>query len=154
MKSHAFGADIQKILVAVDGSKSSIMALRWAVNFYKKNGGELEVTSVWQVPFPTIELVAIGLSINADELSEHPRKIAQHRLNEVMKEVCGESHPAGIKTSIEEGYASLVLIEKSREVDLLIMGNRGHSPLASTLIGSVSSSCIAHAHCPVVIIKE
>jgi nucleotide-binding universal stress UspA family protein len=145
---------IRKILVGVDGSATSIAALRWAAALAAQVGGTVEVTTTWQTPFPTVELLAIGLNLDLDELNDHPKKIAQLRLEKTIIGAYGSASPVGVTQSIEEGYPSLILVEKSKHFDLLVMGNRGHSPIVENLLGSVSAHCVAHAHCPVVIVKE
>jgi nucleotide-binding universal stress UspA family protein len=147
-------AMIKKILVGVDGSDKSIAALRWAKDFAAQVGATIEVLTTWQTPFPTVELVAIGFNLDLSELNERPEQIALYRLEKSMVGAFGTAHPEGVTRSVEEGYAALVLVEKSKNFDLLVLGNRGHSPLIETLLGSVSAHCLAHAHCPVTIVKE
>ena len=38
--------------------------------------------------------------------------------------------------------------------DLLALGTRGHGEVSGILLGSVSEHCAAHAHCPVLVIRE
>ena len=71
-----------------------------------------------------------------------------------MVEVFDEKEPEGVSVKLIEGYPTLVLMAQSQDADLLILGNRGHSPIIETFLGSVSYYCIAHAKCPVLIIKE
>ena len=42
----------------------------------------------------------------------------------------------------------------SQGADLLVVGSRGHGGLAGMLLGSVSEHVIAHANCPVVVIRH
>jgi nucleotide-binding universal stress UspA family protein len=146
--------NIQRILVGVDGSEKSIAALRWASNLAAQLGAEVEVATIWQTPFPTIELLAIGFDLDLTELNERPQQIAQYRIEKSIVGAYGEASPVGVTRSVDEGYPALVLVEKSKKFDLLVLGNRGHSPLLETLLGSVSLHCLAHSHCPVVIVKE
>jgi len=154
MSERKAGNAIRKILVGVDGSKKSIAALKWAAELASKNNAHVKVLAVWQTPFPTVELIAIGLNFDITELNERPSRIAQYRLDKVVHEVYGKRDPEGVTCLTDEGYPGLVLVEHSREMDLLVLGNRGHSPFVETLLGSVSLHCLAHAHCPVVIVKE
>lgn len=145
---------VQKILVGVDGSVQSIAALKWAADLAAQFGVEIEVITIWQTPFPTVELMAIGFNLDLTELNERPEQIAQYRIEKSIVGAYGEPSPRGVTRSVEEGYPALVLIEKSKNFDLLVLGNRGHSPVVETLLGSVSMHCLAHSHCPVVIVKE
>jgi nucleotide-binding universal stress UspA family protein len=53
---------------------------------------------------------------------------------------------------IEEHPAS-ALVDASKGASLLVVGNRGHGEFVDLLIGSVSLHCVAHADCPVVILR-
>ena len=154
MPERKAGDAIRKILVGVDGSEKSISALKWAVELASQNGAHIYVLSAWQTPFPSVELIAIGLNLDITQLNERPSRIAQYRLDKVVHAVYGKTNPDGATCFIEEGYPGLILVEKSKEMDLLVLGNRGHSPIVETFLGSVSLHCLAHAHCPVVIVKE
>ena len=44
--------------------------------------------------------------------------------------------------------------QASESVQLLVVGNRGRSKLRSTVLGSVSLAVAAHAHCPVIVVRE
>ena len=154
MSARKSGDAIRKILVGVDGSDKSIAALKWAAEFAAQEGAHIEVLTAWRTPFPTIELMAIGLNLDLSEMNDRPTKIAQYHLDKTIYAVYGNPHPENVDFAIAEGYAGLLLVERSAHADLLVLGNRGHSPVIETLLGSVSTHCVAYAHCPVVIVKE
>lgn len=156
VSAHKSGNAIRNILVGVDGSEKSIRALEWASELATTLGAQIDVLIAWQTPFPVIELVSLGFDLDLTEFNERPFEIAELRIEKVIKHVFGEVSPhgpPGITRIVSEGYPGLVLVEKSNEADLLVLGNRGHSPFVETLLGSVSQHCLAHAKCPVVIIK-
>ena len=145
---------IRKILVGVDGSEKSTAALRWAAALAAQVGATIEVVTTWQTPFPSVELLAIGFKLDLTELNERPEQIALYRNQKSIAAAYGEPSPEGVARSVKEGYPALLLVEMSKNFDLLVLGNRGHSPVVETLLGSVSAHCLAHAHCPVVVVKE
>lgn len=64
------------------------------------------------------------------------------------------THP-GLEVSHKQvlGGGSATLVAESRDADVVVVGCRGHGSLAGLLLGSVSSQVVAHAHCPVVVVR-
>jgi len=153
MDALQLGSNIKRILVGVDGSKSSVAALTWACDLATGVEAEVDVLCAWQTPFPSFELMAIGLDFEVDELNSRPHQIAQYRIDKTILDACGEPHPMRCNRIIEEGNPGILLVGRSKDYDLLVLGNRGHTPVIETLLGSVSQHCVTHAHCPVVIVK-
>jgi nucleotide-binding universal stress UspA family protein len=127
-----------RVIVGVDGSGHSRQALRVAAEEARLRGASLDVVHAvhWdnigtELLTPTIEqLVAWGHKLVAGELA--------------ATEVAGTP-------IVEHGYASEVLARRSAAADLLVLGSRGHNPVAGLLLGSTSEHCARHGHCPVMV---
>jgi nucleotide-binding universal stress UspA family protein len=65
--------------------------------------------------------------------------------------VADEYPGVAIERRVEEGPAAHVLVDRSAEADLLVVGSRGHGEFSGMLLGSVSQHCAANAHCPVLV---
>jgi nucleotide-binding universal stress UspA family protein len=64
----------------------------------------------------------------------------------------GGSVPAHLETI--RGDPSRVLIERSNDLDILMLGSRAYGPLRHVLLGSVSAGVMREAHCPVLVVPR
>lgn len=133
----------ERIVVGVDGSRSSAEALRWADRQAKLTGAIVEAVIAWYYPisygFPVIA--------NIDWSSE-----AEAILSRVVKEAIGEDNASILQRAIE-GHPTRVLEELSHGAEMLVIGPRGHGGFAGLLLGSVTTHLIGHAACPVTVVR-
>ena len=47
----------------------------------------------------------------------------------------------------------IIALAKERQADLIVIGSRGHGQLAGLLLGSVAQKVLAHASCPVLVMR-
>ena len=60
---------------------------------------------------------------------------------------------AEIRPLVAGGTGAFALIEASRDADLVVIGTRGRSGLVELILGSTTLEVLAHAHCPVAVIR-
>jgi len=131
------------IVVGIDGSPESLKATAWAAEQARATGGTLELLIVWARP------MSYGLPLVVG--GYNPEQEAQ---DVVDKAASGIELPAPrLRTSVVNGASAMVLVERSRTADLLVVGSRGHGGFAELLLGSVSDHCVHHASCPVVVVR-
>jgi nucleotide-binding universal stress UspA family protein len=58
-----------------------------------------------------------------------------------------------VETRIEYGHPAQVLIDASKEADLIVVGASGHGAFTGMLVGSVSIHCVTGAFCPVTVVR-
>jgi nucleotide-binding universal stress UspA family protein len=89
----------------------------------------------------------------ADSMVKHAAERASTELDAALSDTRA---PAGVTVvrSAQQGPAAEVLVESSRDADLLVVGRRGRGGFVGLLLGSVSQRCAERAHCPVVIVPE
>ncbi len=141
------GRDGGRIVVGVDGSPSSIAALRWAIRQAKLTGSSVDAVTAWQLP-TAYGLAPIGE--DAFDFQADAKKILADALNEVS----GTESDVVIRSSVVQGNPGDVLVWAARGADMLVVGSRGHGGLTTALLGSVSQHCVHHASCPVMVIRE
>jgi nucleotide-binding universal stress UspA family protein len=135
-----------RIVVGVDGSPSSMTALRWAVRQAELTGSEVLAVTAWLLPS------TYGFATNADGAADFEGD-AHKILSDALNEVSGEASGAVIRSLVAEGHPADVLVQAARGADLLVVGSRGHGGFAGALLGSVSQHCVHHALCPVLVIR-
>ena len=137
------------IVVGIDGSPESQKALTFAVNEARVRGDRLRAISVWQCePRPLTDHDA-GFDVHDKDRVAEAQTAAQAELDIVL---AGATVPA-TELLVCEGDPAQVLIEESREADMLVVGSRGRGSLAGALLGSVSQGCASHAQCPVTVVR-
>ena len=153
------GIDVEEVqrrgtvVVGVDGSEPSILALRWAVEQAEVRDCVIHAVRVWQSPF--------GIGIPPPTRSSLPKWGTSHWGASVLLELrdtVGQAlphRPDGLRISTVEGKpaASLLRVGADDDAELLVVGHRGLGGFAQMLVGSVSEQCFLHAQCPVVVIR-
>jgi len=133
------------VVVGVDGSDSSLDALRYAAKIASALGAPLRAITTWDYP-PLVDLYT-----NAEW---SPDENAESTLETSIKMVFATDPPVEMTAVIIAGPPAAALIEESRKAEMLVLGSRGRGGFASLVLGSVSSTCVAHAHCPVLIVRH
>lgn len=138
---------MSKIVVGVDGSKSSLAALDWACDEAQRRSAELVAVAAWQYP-PVLAAEATGFYTVAstDDLPEKARQGLEEALASV------DRRGVHLTTVVEMGSPARVLLDQAADADLLVVGARGLGGFRGLLLGSVSQQCVTHASCPTVVV--
>ena len=147
VRTEATEPDSNRIVVGIDGSKSSHKALAWALDEARARQAQVTVVHAW-IPamFGAIEFAAPVLGIATFD--------ATAKLT--VEEALGESNVDGltgpVDTAIVEGGAAQAILHAAEDASLIVVGSHGRGAVAGMLLGSVSQQVIHHAACPVVIV--
>jgi nucleotide-binding universal stress UspA family protein len=137
------------ILVGVDGSPGSRVALSWAAAEAADHLADLVVLDVWE---PAL-LPALGSgSVPHGNVADAGEEAAD-KLLEIIKEELGEQPSMVVRPRVTQGNPAEVLIEESADADLLVVGTRGRGGFAGLVLGSVSQHVAAYAKCPVAVVR-
>lgn len=136
-----------RIVVGIDGSPSSIAALRWAASYASLSGGTLEIVVAWDWYKNPGWYTPIVTDLD-------PEGDARHVIEKAALEIEAEWPDVPIESRVIEGNPSPTLCDASKGASLLVVGSRGHGEFAGMLLGSVSEHCATHAHCPVLVYRD
>jgi len=155
---------MSKIVVGVDGSDESARALRWAVDEARLRELPLEVVYAFDPqpewlrfgPPPALEGLAMeSLERQVQPGAPSPEELAKDHADALVRSMLSENGgDVEVRRMVSESHKPApYLVERSRDAELLVVGSRGRGSVGSMLLGSVSTYCIHHADCPVVVIK-
>jgi nucleotide-binding universal stress UspA family protein len=138
------------ILVAVDGSPSSNAAVDWAARD----------AALHNLPLVLVHVLAPPVVMTFPETpmppgyTEWQQEQGERHLREAVKIAERQDADLRVDAQIVVGSTVPMLVDMSRDAARLVVGSRGHGLLRRSLLGSVSSSLVRHAHCPVAVIHE
>ena len=130
------------IVVGMDGSAGSREALQWAVAHAELSGAAVQAVMAWQLP---------------EVYSMAPRDYeadARHELQTAIENALGPDQRSHVPSQVVAGRPGHVLVDASRNAQLLVVGSHGHGELIGKFIDSVSAHCVYHAGCPVVVVRH
>lgn len=141
--------DNQRIIVGIDGSEYSPAALQLAGRIARALNAPIDVITClgWSDFFLPSHLPPGNLEVTAQL-----EAIARRLMEQAIERAYGPERPPNLTTAVKVGSPAKVLVEESRDAQLLVVGRRGHGGLLGQIMGSVSAACTAHAHCPVLVV--
>jgi nucleotide-binding universal stress UspA family protein len=145
-----------RVVVGVDESDCSRQALAWAMDEARLRQATLEVIYAYGATSGWVgmgEVVGVGATMPENFSEDDVARAAKAVLDaEVDQATAGRSDVDLVLRTVPL-QAGDALVEASEGADLVVVGTHGRSDLRRALLGSVSSHCIHHAHCPVVVVR-
>jgi nucleotide-binding universal stress UspA family protein len=135
------------IVVGVDGRPASDQALAFALREASLRGGRVEVVTTWEWTIPYDR----AFQDDATEARSQAEKIQDDAVQRALQGL--ETTPEVNRHVVRE-KAGAALVRLSHDADYLVVGNSHKNLVTRTLLGSVSSYCLRHAHCPVVVVPH
>lgn len=145
-----------KILLAVDGSPCSDVAVEEIANRPWPNGSMVKVLNSFEIPLPpTPEAWALPANY-FDEIDQALRKQSQSIVDRAAEKL-----GARLDKTIEvvrqavPGPPRAVILDEAESwgADLIVIGSHGYGRLERLLLGSVSQSVVTHAKCSVEVVR-
>lgn len=142
----------KKILLATDGSEEADLAAKAAADLAGEPGSELHVVAVG----PEYPLYMLPDNTGRfQEVFEEGKRQTREVLDEQVRKI--EASGARVeKAHQRSGRPDREILALADELgaDMVVVGSRGLGGLRRALMGSVSTSVVRHAHCPVLVIRE
>jgi len=143
-----------RILLALDGSPSAdraralVTSLAWPPGTTVRVVAALDVApALWGGPWIP------AIPVDADQLEEE----AVGELTRVLLDAQPALETAGLTVEAEllRGRPSAAIVDDARlwGPDLVVLGSRGHGPVETAVLGSVSAAVVDHASCPVLVAR-
>ncbi|MBL6274575.1 universal stress protein [Micromonospora fiedleri] len=135
------------VAVGVDGSEQSLLALGFAIEQAALRRVPLHVLRAWQ---PGRD----QWNLTGEQAREAALAAQRAELDEPLRR--WQASFPDVEVSVETAAAAPagLLIDASRNAQLIVVGTRGRGGLRGMLLGSVSQQLIQHARCPVAVVRE
>src|ERR1700712_1166058 len=133
------------VIVGVDGSRSSLTALRWGARQSELTGCPLRGVTAWHWP------AAYGRAPST--IAADLRADTTEVLSAAADQLLAEFPDVVLEQLVAEGHPAEVLVEQSWDASLLVVGDRGRSAVVDMVLGSVATHCIRQAACPVAVLR-
>ncbi|SRR5260221_6976598 len=145
----------RKILVPVDYSPSSKLALEYALMLADRFDAKVHLLHAWEVPaYLRPDLTVWSGEVSAT-LADHARAEAERGMKEFLADpkVAGRQN---VTSEVVAGtpYSAVLRAIDEGGFDLTAMGTHGRTGLSHLLLGSVAEKVVRHAKCPVLTVRE
>jgi len=132
---------MKPIIVGIDGSHAGIAAALWGVDEAISRGAPLRLIAV--------------IKATHDSPDDYARDLAhaEKSLREATLALEASRKPVAIETDIPRGPAGPVLVEASRDAEMVCVGSVGIGRYARSILGSTATELADRAHCAVAVLR-
>ncbi|UQX10302.1 universal stress protein [Candidatus Mycobacterium methanotrophicum] len=140
------------IVVGVDGSPASKYAVDWAARDAAMRNVRLALVHAVRPIRTTLPVMPAPTAFSRWQV-EQGQKILDDAV-EIARSATPDGDPPQVESELLFSPVVPTLVDLSKEAQMVVVGSRGRGPVARSLLGSVSSSLIRHAHRPVAVIHD
>ncbi|MEJ3747034.1 universal stress protein [Actinomycetes bacterium KLBMP 9797] len=134
------------IVVGIDTSDGSTLALEYAFAQAAARGGPLRVVHAWTPPTP---------SWQPPDADPEEFTTAERVAIDALVASWREKYPqVSVQVEVVADAPGRVMVDASQGARLVVVGSRGRGGFRGLLLGSVSAQLLHHAHCPVAVVRE
>lgn len=145
---------MDRILVPTDFSENAKNALHYAYHLARVNNARIHLFHTYHIPYIHAEMPAGMYQTAINEAEQEAKDNMEELVKEVLKKDTGEA--VNFEYDCKLGFAVEEILNHAEEkdVDMILMGTQGVSGLADVIFGSITSSVVDKAECPVLAIPE
>ncbi|WP_024796327.1 universal stress protein [Tomitella biformata] len=137
------------VVVGTDGSKHAQTAVRWAAQHAARHGAPLLIASAASAP------VAYGMGGHLPQDFFDALKDEGGRIVAEATQIARDAAPdIAISSEVLIDATGPALLRLAETAEVMVVGTRGLSGIASAFMGSVSSLIARHSPCPVVVVRS
>jgi nucleotide-binding universal stress UspA family protein len=140
------------IVVGVDGSPASNAAVCWAAREAAMRHVPLTVVHLVNAMVPTVPQLPVSAGVAVWQ-EEEGRQVLE-RAVKIAADAVKADHGIEITSEMRCAPPVPTLVNMSDEAEMVVVGSNGRGALARLLLGSVSSSIVRTARCPVAVIRD
>jgi nucleotide-binding universal stress UspA family protein len=140
------------IVVGVDGSPASNAAVCWAARDAAMRHVPLTVVHAVNAMVPMVPQLPVSAGVAVWQVEEG-RQVLEQAVK-IAEDAVKTDRMIEIKRELRCSPPVPTLVNMSDEAELLVVGSHGRSAVAGLLLGSVSSSVVRSARCPVAVIRD
>lgn len=144
---------MKPVVCGVDASPAGTAALQWALREAVSLGVPLHAVRAWRFEAYVAETYMYAASTGDPTEAAAAQLEADELLKAVSERVPGADTVECTATAVF-GPPARVLVERSRDAAVLVVGTRAHGALSRAVLGSVSSAVLHHASGPVALVPE
>lgn len=143
----------KRILVAIDGSETSLLALDAALQIARETDAELRPVYIIDAPLMAYSAPGYDPSILHDVLTEEGTRVTNEALAKMhLQKTRGVARIAEVDL-YGDGVAQRLLVAADElKADLVVMGTHGRRGFQRLLLGSVAERFVRMATCPVLLV--
>ena len=142
----------QHILVPIDGSETSVVAMDEAIKLAKALNSKITVVQVMALdPYIADAYVKTG---QTNELIERTRTYLLDVLEQAKQKFTNEA--ITVETKLLEGFVvheEIIQAAQDLNADLIVMGSHGRTGVRKLVLGSVAQKVLGESHIPVLIVR-
>jgi len=143
--------EIKRILVPIDFSDTSNVALETAIDFAHDYNAELYVLHVYSDLMPVLSMRTLELDEHSVE--EIQRTEAMENIEEILSRF---TFRVPVHKLIQKGVPSQEIVKVAGEIkaDMIVIATHGRTGLSHVLIGSCAERVVRTSSCPVLTVRS